>query len=144
MEALDHYQDEETTQIVDDLPGYSVTASNTLPVDNGQPISPPSERRIQGVTIASRRTTETVSTLDDKANLPWLSLILTSKPYSSSLPSFVEGQPIQGRVVIDLAKPQSIDSVLITVRILNTFTPHPSLQQSRIFLGQRADLLHFV
>ncbi|KLO17426.1 hypothetical protein SCHPADRAFT_994414 [Schizopora paradoxa] len=110
-------------EAMDDLPCYSATARNTISSDSGQLINIESQsrQRIQGVaasgsTGTSRRTTDTVSTLDDKSNTPWLSLILTSRPYSSGLPSFVEGEPIQGRVVIDLAKPQSIDSILITVK----------------------------
>ncbi|KLO17430.1 hypothetical protein SCHPADRAFT_169098 [Schizopora paradoxa] len=146
METFGFSQKSETTGTLSGLSYYTMPPDNIVSSDAESPIDIASKRRIlvrsvttpnlrnqktasseivhrgkrvaQSVRSASttRRVTETVTTLDDKSKTPWLSLILVSGPYSTSLPSFTEGEAIQGRVVIDLAKPQSIDSIFITVK----------------------------
>lgn len=65
---------------------------------------------------AERHPTEHVTTLRDKSNHPWISLILKSHAASrNSAPNYTEGQPVEGRVVVDLIKPQSIESIAVTV-----------------------------
>ncbi|KLO17422.1 hypothetical protein SCHPADRAFT_937117 [Schizopora paradoxa] len=60
--------------------------------------------------------TEREFSLQDNKGRTFLTLIVRSTAPASSLPSFLEGQPIGGKVILDLEKPESIKSISVTVQ----------------------------
>lgn len=84
--------------------------------------SAPSSSTVRSVGYGQVKGTEhafTLYTIDDQ---PYLTLRLRSwAPTPTSLPSFLEGQPISGRVELNLFEPDKIQEVTVSV---SDFQPH--------------------
>lgn len=104
-------------QVPDGLPAYAPVARTRLQT---------SSRRSSVISAAtassSRGPVEHCFSLYDSKNVPWATLRLQSHSSSARfLPSYFEGQPISGRVDLNLSKPETIHGVSIIVN--NTSKP---------------------
>lgn len=98
-------------QVPDGLPAYAPVARTRLQT---------SSRRSSVISAAtassSRGPVEHCFSLYDSKNVPWATLRLQSHSSSARfLPSYFEGQPINGRVDFNLSKPETIHGVSIIV-----------------------------
>lgn len=112
----DSFSPERRSEELEGLPDYSDAVDvDMLAVGQfaTQPSSPQSQiQRTPGL----RPDTEHISTLEDGAGRPWISLTVKSRsPSSNMAPLVYEDQPICGNVTLDLAKPQSIEEVSVSV-----------------------------
>ncbi|KAJ7778581.1 hypothetical protein DFH07DRAFT_876169 [Mycena maculata] len=77
-----------------------------------------SARRSEGGPVSgSRGSTEHIFSLQDKKKKPWITLkVLSSAPTSASLPTFLEGNRIEGCVELDLSNGEKITGASVLIR----------------------------
>jgi hypothetical protein len=98
-----------------ELPAYSIEASRSNSPAPDQTLSPgPS---VSSAAVPHRQRSEHTYLLSDRKNKPWAILMVYSsgRQYSQRMPTFVEGEPIEGSLTLDIDKKESITSVLVTV-----------------------------